>query len=474
MIVKISGSGKSFKGLSDYLTHDPNKAKTVERVAWTHTINLPDDHVPSAVNTMYLTAENAELLKQQAGVRGGGGTAEHPVKHISLSWHQDDNPSQQHMLATSKQFLQSMGWGEHQAILVAHSDKPHKHVHIILNEVHPETGLLLNHDYECERARKWGLAYEREQGVIRCEQRTLNPEEREKAMPRNMWAAFKKKEQEFQKSEELLRQNSDIPEYSPENRAKEEWKILKEFQKEERLAFFAQGKLEFKELRSSIYREVREAFREPWSAYFAALKAGRPPDEVFSFKEQIIAEQKATLEPLRDAACAELREARDLKYRELLDGQKTVRAEFTERLETGLDNTSYFNDLAQKSSSRKQAALAFREASIEVTTNFQGEQPRALLRAAVEDAPGRTARSHRGRDIADLGKRRAVAGVAAVADSLFSFLTNLGSAPPRPVSAEEKENQFREAAENALKQHQQHEREEDDARWRERQRTYGE
>ena len=176
----------------------------------------------------------------------------------------------------------------------------------------------------------------------------------------------------------------------------------------------------------------------------------------------------------RDAACAELKKTRELEKRELLDNQKVVRAEFGVRLEAGLDNTGYFHDLAQKRNSRQQVPHAFREASIEVTTNFQGEQPRAPLRAEVEDTPGRTARSHRGRDIADFGKRRAVAGVAAVADSLFSFLTNLGSAPSRPVSAEERADQFREAAENALKQRQQHEREEDDARRRERQRTYGE
>ncbi len=42
MIPKSSGSGSSFKGLSDYLTHDP-KAQTDERVAWTHTHNLAND-----------------------------------------------------------------------------------------------------------------------------------------------------------------------------------------------------------------------------------------------------------------------------------------------------------------------------------------------------------------------------------------------------------------------------------------------
>ena len=70
MIVKISGSGKSFKGLSEYLTHDPN-AKTEERVAWTHTVNLAEDDVPCAVNLMYLTAEAVLEALRQARVERG-------------------------------------------------------------------------------------------------------------------------------------------------------------------------------------------------------------------------------------------------------------------------------------------------------------------------------------------------------------------------------------------------------------------
>jgi hypothetical protein len=88
MIVKISGGGKSFKGLSTYLTHDPN-ANTDGRVAWSHTLNLANDHVPSAVDEMYWTAQNAELLKQEAGIRAGGRATENPVKHVSLNWAPD-------------------------------------------------------------------------------------------------------------------------------------------------------------------------------------------------------------------------------------------------------------------------------------------------------------------------------------------------------------------------------------------------
>ena len=233
---------------------------------------------------------------------------------------------------------------------------------------------------------EWAANYERERGVIRCEQRTLNPEEREKAMPRNMWVAFKQNEKEFQKSEELLSQNSEIPEYSPENRKKEEWKILKQIQRDERDQFFADGKIQFTELRKSVSREIRHEFRERWADYYKAAKGrseGNEP-QLAHIKEKIMADQKAALKPRRDAACAELKKTRQLEKRELLDDQKAVRAEFAGRLEAGLDNAGYFNDLREKRSSQKQAALAFREASIEVTSNFQGEQPRSPARAEGE------------------------------------------------------------------------------------------
>src|SRR3984957_5289002 len=121
MIVKILSSGKSFSGLSTYLTHDP-EAETKERVAWTHTLNLANDHVPSAVDEMLWTARNAELLKQEAGIRAGGRATETPVKHLSLNWAPDERPTQQHMIGTTEDFLRHMHWDEHQAVLIAHTD----------------------------------------------------------------------------------------------------------------------------------------------------------------------------------------------------------------------------------------------------------------------------------------------------------------------------------------------------------------
>ncbi len=68
------------------------------------TLNLANDHVPSAIDEMYWTAENAELLKQEAGIRAGGREAENVVKHVSLNWAPDERPTREHMIETTEDF----------------------------------------------------------------------------------------------------------------------------------------------------------------------------------------------------------------------------------------------------------------------------------------------------------------------------------------------------------------------------------
>jgi hypothetical protein len=477
MIVKISSSGASFKGLSTYLTHDPN-ANTAERVAWTHTLNLANDHVPSAVDEMVWTARNAELLKQEAGVRAGGRSTENPVKHVSLNWAPDDNPTREHMIETGKGFLKHMKWEEHQAVFVAHDDKSHRHVHIMLNTVHPETGLCLNDSFEQRRAQAWALDYEREQGRIYCEQRLQSEQDREKNMPRNIWMAFQVNEQKFSRAEKILSDNS--PEI-PENGKNAEWKILKEYQRDERIDFFAQGKTEFSDLRNSIYREVREEFRERWADYYKAVKNGPKDDReilpdvneiLANVKAQLIADQKAVLEPRRDEACKELRESRDMRYRELLDTQQEMRAELRWRQDVGLDNAAFFHEIEDRKLARQEIQSGFHETGRELT----GREQHASFEAKSPESDRNDDDAYvysRGDAGITIGGKIG-SGVMAFADSLFTDLTNLGSVRPEPISAQERADAFREAAENTLKQHQQFEREEENAKWRERQRVFGE
>ena len=448
MIVKIGRGGKSFKGLSEYLTHDP-KARTDERVDWTHTHNLANDHVPSAVDEMVWTARHAELLKQEAGVRAGGRMTEYPVKEVSLDWSTEDKPTCEHMIGTSEVFLRHMGWQEHQVVMIAHNDKSYAHVHLMINVVHPETGRHLNDGLERRRAQEWALAYEREQGRIYCEQRLLNPEERQKSPPRNIWMQFQKNQKEFQRAEQSLSENQEIRE-NPKN---SEWKILKEYQRNERQEFFAQGKKEFSELRAGIYREVREEFRGRWSEYYEQRKNGGDPESLSSVKAQISADQKAALEPRREAACLELRHSRDERYRGVLERQAEIRADLKWHQETGLDPAPLFLELAERKDTGKEMVSEFQQASQEITASTHVED-RVVRRAVVDvDSDGPSARQGPGLDV-DVGGW-ASSGLISFADSLFFDLTTLGggSTNPKPRSNAE----IFQAAADETQKRQQHE-----------------
>jgi hypothetical protein len=415
MIIRILSNGKSFKGAAAYLTHDPD-ADTSKRVEWTHTLNLAHDNVPCAVDEMVWTARDAELLKQEAGVRAGGRATETPVKHLSLNWAPEDKPTPEHMIETTQEFLRHMNWHEHQAIIVAHNDKSYAHAHVLLNCVHPETGLKLDDGFEQRRAQKWAENYEREQGHIYCAQRLLAPEEREANMPRNMWAAFHENEKEFSRSENSLRQKEGIIVDEEQNRRNAEWKILKELQRTERTDFFAEGKIEFSQLRLSIYREVREEFRDRWADFYAARKEGADPEKLATLKAELVADQKAVLDTRRDEACNELRESRNVRYRELLDDQRAVRADLRQRQEAGLDNSLFFQQLED---GRSTATTGFRVAADEAAMPHDGRQAAAQAERAIDHSGndvGETISAPR--DDSDVGLKVGVS-VGSFLDSLF-------------------------------------------------------
>jgi hypothetical protein len=464
MIVRIMSRGKSFKGLSTYLTHDPD-AQTQERVAWTHTINLANDHVPSAVDEMYWTAQNAELLKQEAGIRAGGRATENSLKHLSLNWAPDEQPTRDHMIATTEEFLRHMKWQEHQALLVSHNDKSHAHVHVMLNVIHPETGLHLDDNFERRRAQAWALEYERENDRIYCEQRLKSPAERENAPPRNVWLAFQKSERGFANSENRLRENEPVTPEKPKNIENSEWEILKEYQRNERIEFFNSGNSAFKEVRKSIYRETRETFRDCWSAYYEGLRAGRPSLELAAFKERIITEQDAALTGKQDEACKALRASRDEHYRAILDSQREARAELRRRQKAGLDNAPFLSQLGDKKI-HTDLTDGFRDAAHEITgANNRG---RSLFDRASDAYIELATHSHASR--ADGVGLRVSLSVGSLFDALFRDLTNLGSAPQTHERVDP--DLFQAAADESQKR-QQREREEDEARAKQKSVSWG-
>lgn len=264
MIPRIK-TGASFKGAELYYLHDKRRdgervRLTERRVAWTHTENTLSDDAAEAFAEMRKTAFDQPILKQLSGNRIDGRPTDRPVMTVSLAWAPDQEPSKEHMIATGREFLRAMGWQEHQAVFVGHQDTKHPHFHIILNKVHPETGMTLDQSWTKTRLQQWGLAYERKHGHIYCKAR----EERyghgrsAEAPHLNRW--------EWQTWQEVHREGATDPEFR-KALAAGEWDALKQQQQQERTDFWKGTGQMRKELRATLRAEVREEFRPEWRAY---------------------------------------------------------------------------------------------------------------------------------------------------------------------------------------------------------------
>lgn len=177
MIPKITTGGGSFKGAFKYYLHDKDR-NTRDRVAWTHTENLLTDDPDKAWKVMAYTAKEAERLKEASGQKMTGRKLSKPVFAYSLSWHPEQTPDQSHMLATAKKSLTVLGFTEHETVIIAHRDEPQRHVHVIVNRVHPLTGIAGDTGNSKLKLSDFAHEYELEQGKVYCQQREENHKKR--------------------------------------------------------------------------------------------------------------------------------------------------------------------------------------------------------------------------------------------------------------------------------------------------------
>jgi hypothetical protein len=124
MIARASTAAE-FGSLARYLATG-REGSCPTRVAWTESRNLPSDDPLLGADLMQATA--SQNLRTQE-----------PAYHLALSFAPEDNPTPQHLRQVADRALAELGLADHQAILVAHDDRAHAHVHIVVNRVHPDT-----------------------------------------------------------------------------------------------------------------------------------------------------------------------------------------------------------------------------------------------------------------------------------------------------------------------------------------------
>ena len=121
-----SGTGKGFKGALSYLMRGKKHNPDPDRVAFFAMRNLIAVHPDAAPREMRATASQA--LKVQK-----------PLYHYIIAWRPDEAPSDEVMTAVANRTCRELGLDEHQAVYVAHNDTDHRHIHIVVNRVHPST-----------------------------------------------------------------------------------------------------------------------------------------------------------------------------------------------------------------------------------------------------------------------------------------------------------------------------------------------
>jgi len=126
-MIAVSSSGRSFRALAAYLATG-RTGEEQDRVAWSAGRNLPTDDPELAAKFMRATAAQNDRVEK-------------PVYHIALSFDPTDPVDRATMERVADRVLERLGLAEHQAVIVAHRDREHAHVHILVNRVHPETGL---------------------------------------------------------------------------------------------------------------------------------------------------------------------------------------------------------------------------------------------------------------------------------------------------------------------------------------------
>lgn len=190
MIPKASQGGRatgtSFKGVFQYLNHDKRQdgesvSTSSDRVDWVATRNLATDDPEMASRIMAATARQQDDIKISSGGSVAGNKSDQVVFHYSLGWHpsEKDGLTKAEMLRAADESIRAIGGDDHQAMIYAHNDADHPHVHVVLNRVNPDHGKMLNLWKYQTNLSKWALSYEQERGKVLCNERVNNWRERE-------------------------------------------------------------------------------------------------------------------------------------------------------------------------------------------------------------------------------------------------------------------------------------------------------
>lgn len=176
MVPRVSRPGRSFTGAWAYYFHDKRDAAQIERGEGQHT----------AARVEWFHVENAAGIEDERAAIGlmidtarQSKRCEKPVYAFSLGWHPEQRPERAEMIEAARAALKVLEMQDHQAVVVAHNDTAHRHVHVIVNRVHPETLKAANNYRDQQKLSAWALEQEQAQNRVYCKAREVRANARE-------------------------------------------------------------------------------------------------------------------------------------------------------------------------------------------------------------------------------------------------------------------------------------------------------
>src|SRR2546428_546231 len=88
-----------------------------------------------------------------------------PVYHLTINFDPADPVTPEQMQAVADRVLADLGLAEHQSLMVAHRDRGHPHIHIMVNRVHPDSGVAWDRWKDRPRIERTLRELERELGL---------------------------------------------------------------------------------------------------------------------------------------------------------------------------------------------------------------------------------------------------------------------------------------------------------------------
>ena len=143
--------GRGFSGLLTYLMRG-KRGDNPERVEWTTTRGLPTDDPNLVAVLMDATASQNRRVEK-------------PAYHVSISLDRGESLDRAGFERVADRTLRDLGLHQHQALIVAHNDTEHLHIHLMVNRVHPEHGRAWHNSHDFARIERSLRQQERELGL---------------------------------------------------------------------------------------------------------------------------------------------------------------------------------------------------------------------------------------------------------------------------------------------------------------------